>query len=931
MSQNSDQTAELLLDTIRRVAGELNPGRPPPALTLDSSLERDAGLDSLARVELLLRIERRLGVRIPDEAALGARTPRELLAACGTPASAAGASAPAPAARLDETDERSIEPPEEAGTLVEVLDWHARSRPGRVHLTLYQDGADGETLTYGALQAGADRVAGALRALGLGPGESVGLMLPSGMDFFYAFHGILRAGGVAVPIYPPHRLDQIEEHVRRQAGILANAEVVVLVVSQETAQAGHLLRPLLPALRHVVTVPELLERGAPPGRVGRAPEDLAFLQYTSGSTGSPKGVMLSHANLLANLRAMGRAVEAGPRDTFVSWLPLYHDMGLIGACFGTLYFGIPLVLMSPLAFIARPQRWLWALHRYRGTLSAAPNFAYEVCARKLEERDLEGLDLSNWRIAFNGAEPVNPETLELFAERFAAYGLRREALTPVYGLAESSVGLAFPPLGRGPRIDCIDRVVFARDHRARPVEPSDPTALRQVGCGRALPGHEMRVVGQAGQELPERHEGRLQFRGPSATRGYFRNPEATAELFQDDWLNTGDFAYLADGEVFLTGRAKDLIIRAGRNLYPYELEQAVAEVSGVRRGAVAVFASRPPEGGPERLVVLAETRERRPQVRAEMENRIREVSLQVLETPPDVIVLAPPRTVLKTSSGKIRRAACRELYEQGRLGARSGTWRQLLHLGLAASGPTLGRGLRRARALGFGAYAWLVTLLVAIPGWAALLIAPRPAWRIAVIRLAARLILAATGTRLRIQGLHHLPPGPCVLVANHGSYLDGPVLRTALPGALMFVAKQELRRHRLLRILLERMGVAFVERYDPRRGLADLELIKSAAARGTTTAFFPEGMFVAAPGLLPFRIGAFAVAAECGLPVVPVAVRGTRAILPGDERLPRPGAVQVLIGDPLQAQGRDWRAAIDLRDRARAWILAHCDEPDAMG
>ena len=255
--------------------------------------------------------------------------------------------------------------------------------------------------------------------------------------------------------------------------------------------------------------------------------------------------MLTHANLLANLRAMWRASQVSSADTFVSWLPLYHDMGLIGACLGGLYLGFHVVLMSPLAFLARPARWLQAIHRHRGTLSAAPNFAYELCLAKLTDAELDGLDLSCWRAGLQRCRAGEPRHAGALRVAFRALRLQREAMTPVYGLAESSVGLAFPPLGRGPLIDAVDRIALARDGMAAPARPDDARPLRIVACGLPLPGHELRVVDADGRELPERQQGRVQFRGPSSTQGYLNNPGANQRLFDGDWLNTGDLGYIA--------------------------------------------------------------------------------------------------------------------------------------------------------------------------------------------------------------------------------------------------------------------------------------------------------------------------------------------------------------------------------------------------
>ena len=325
-------------------------------------------------------------------------------------------------------------------------------------------------------------------------------MLPTCAEFFSTFAGILLAGGIPVPIYPPFRADRIAEYAARQSNILRNAEAQFLVTWRQAEGLARLLQPRVPSLREVLNA-QKLANGLPADALqrrrrlaargtslaSRAREDIAFLQYTSGSTGDPKGVILTHANLLANIQAIVGGIDIQPDDVAVSWLPLYHDMGLIGAWFVPIVTGIPLVVMSPLAFLSRPDRWLWAIHKHRGTISPAPNFAYELCVRKIADKDIEGLDLSSWRAATNGAEPVCAATLERFAARFTHFGFRREALMPVYGLAEACLGVSAPPIGSGYKVDRIERATLESNGRAVPAKP-DAAPLEFVGAGKADAG-----------------------------------------------------------------------------------------------------------------------------------------------------------------------------------------------------------------------------------------------------------------------------------------------------------------------------------------------------------------------------------------------------------------------------------------------------------
>jgi 1-acyl-sn-glycerol-3-phosphate acyltransferase len=921
-----EDASAALIEIAQGLAHELHPRRRTALRAgLTSSLERDWGFDSLSRAELLLRVERAFSVHLPEQLLSEAETLNDLLSAL---AGARRLSSFDTTARHIIAEETAEPAPVEATTLTEVLDWHVLRHGDRVHIVLWHGDGEETKLTYRRVAEQAQAAASGLRQAGLQPGERVAIMLPTSEAFFAAFFGVLYAGGVPTPIYPPARPSQIEEHLKRQAGILRNARAVLLITAREASAVARLLKLQVETLRAVISAEEL-SQGPGSWKLKVQADSTALLQYTSGSTGDPKGVVLSHSNMLANIRAMGEAMEAGPDDVFVSWLPLYHDMGLIGAWLGSLYFAAPLVVMSPLTFLVRPEQWLWAIHRHRATLSASPNFGFGLCLHKIEDQAITGLDLSSLRMVANGSEAVLPDTIRHFAARFAKYGFRQEAMAPVYGLAENAVGLAFPPLGRPPIIDRIDRAALTGQGRALPAAPDDLTALEFVACGRPLPGHEIRII-DATSELSEREEGRLQFRGPSATRGYLDNPAKNRELFDGDWLNSGDLAYIAGGDVYITGRSKDIIIRAGRHIYPEEIETVVGDIAGVRKGCVAVFGARDPRRGTERVIVLAETRETEPTSLARLRQRIEEAVAPLLDAPPDEVVIGPPHTVPKTSSGKLRRAFARELFESGRLALRpQPLWRQILGLSVAGLGPQLRRATRTLGEYLYAGWWWSVVILMGAVLWPALLLIPRSSSRWALMHRAARAVFWLMGIRLDVTGTWPKATG-VVIVSNHASYLDGLVLAAVIPGEPAFIAKKELEPQFFAGPFLRRLGSLFVDRADPEGGVEDVNKALDAAQAGRMLVFLPEGTFTRAPGLLPFRLGAFVIAARQHLSILPLTLRGTRSILRSDQWFPRRGAVAVTIGPLFSPDGSDFDAAVRLRDKVRAEILANCGEPDAV-
>ena len=919
-----------VIDVVGELVGELRGDPGHRRVRSGDSLERDLGIGSLERVELLVRLEQVFGVRLGDAAMLEADTPADLVGAITAAHPIVVEAMP----QVTRGPVATTTVPTSATTVIDALEWHASRTPDRVHIYLREDDERETPLTYGALWQASVEVASGLASKGVGRHETVAIMLRTEKAFFSSFIGTLLAGCVPVPMYPPVRADRIEEYVQRQVGILQNADTRLMITFAEVERVASLLVGRAPSLSAVVTTDRLIKHSdAPPvgyTRGHQAGDTPALIQYTSGSTGHPKGVLLSHANLLANIRALQQRLDVRSDDVGVSWLPLYHDMGLIGAWLGTLYYGTPLVLLSPLAFLARPVRWLRALHDHRATVSPAPNFAYDICSQRIRDEELKGLDLSSVRSLLNGSEAVHPETLERFATRFAAYGLKPEALSPVYGLAECAVALTAPPPGRGPMIDRIERHGFQNTGRATKAGNNDDTALRIVSCGHVLPAHELRVVDTSGTAVDDRQEGRVQFRGPSATAGYYRNPGATRELISTDgWLETGDLGYLADGDLFLTGRQKDLIIKGGRNLHPHEAEEVASGVDGVRAGCVAAFGVADRERGTERFVVIAETRRAARDERAQLQAAVTDRIASALGIPPDLVVITRPGSVLKTSSGKIRRAATREAYVAGRLArpkrAVLAQWAHLVTQSGLARLRRLGRTILR---VGYTTYIALLLLVSSPIVWAVLAMGPRGRWTTRLVGGWTRVVLAVSGCPVDVVGRERVAQlKNAVWVANHASYLDPALMMAVLPVDLRFAAKGRLARYPLLGTAIRKGHHITIEKGDLSQRIEGAGAVVAPLHDGESLFVFPEGTFVASPGLLPFRLGAFRAAVEAKRPVVPVAISGTRRILPAHTLLLRPGRITVTIGEPLTPVADDWKEIVRLRDGARAAIEEALGEP----
>ncbi len=551
-----------------------------------------------------------------------------------------------------------------APSIIDRLE-RAAGRPGGVRFVGHSVAPAGPVFVpWAQIHDEARAVGAALQARGLVPGDHVAVLGPTSRELMTAVRGCWLAGIASMVLPLPMRMGSLEEFVDSTRGRIRHGDAKLVLIDDQLApfyEAAPGDPPILP-LRSILPGADGVPSGDRLEIPEHDPDRLVILQYTSGSTSEPKGVMIPDRVLGANIDAACEAASLRDDEVMVSWLPLYHDMGLVGFLAIPMTTGVDLVQAAPQDFMAHPGNWMQWISDWGGTATAGPNFAWVLATRAL--RRAEGLDLSTLTLALSGAEPVDPKAMEAFCVAAGRFGFPSGAVFPAFGMAEVAIAGTFPSRGQGLRCDTVDREVLERSRVAKPVEVSDPddlavTARRLPLLGRAVPGLEMRVVDpDTREDVPERHVGELLLRGTSVTPGYYKREDATAALFHDGWLCTGDLAYLLDGELVLCGRIKDVIIVGGRNVFPEDIERAVGTLDGVRAGNVIAFGV---EGykGKETVVVVAEVRTDDPDV---VREAIHHRTLEVCGLPPRDVMLVHAGTLPKTSSGKLQRAKCREMY-----------------------------------------------------------------------------------------------------------------------------------------------------------------------------------------------------------------------------------------------------------------------------
>ncbi|GAB4546211.1 MAG: hypothetical protein Fur002_21070 [Anaerolineales bacterium] len=552
-------------------------------------------------------------------------------------------------------------------TLSHLIQGHYQNAPEHPILVLQHAGQEDKTLSYRALVEGSNRYASAYQAAGIKSGEVVILILQHGEELVFSFWGAILHG--AIPAIMPFLTEKLApERYRADLSALIKITQPAAIVTypqfeeeiRGALQMGDSVREVIVTTRVEESAPLNFSQLA---GLTRRPEDIAILQHSSGTTGLQKGVALSHRAVMNQLNAYTKALALRPDDVIVSWLPLYHDMGFIAAFLMPILANVTLVLSSPFDWVRAPYRLFQSVSKYKGTLSWLPNFAYNFCAQKTRERDMEGVNLSSWRVITNCSEPVKWESHQLFYEKFKKYGLKETALQCSYAMAENVFCVTQTPAATLPVVDEIDRAAYIQRREALPPQAGS-SALKMMSSGRALPNAQIQILDEQGRALPDRVIGEIALKSDCMLSGYYNRPDATEKAFKDGWYLTGDYGYLLNGEVFVSGRKKDMIIVGGKNVYPQDLETLAYEVEGVHAGRAVAFGLFDEKAGTEEVVIVAEVDTEDPAERQAIADALRQHVSKHSAVALRHVHLVGAKWILKTSSGKTARAANREKFLQ---------------------------------------------------------------------------------------------------------------------------------------------------------------------------------------------------------------------------------------------------------------------------
>jgi fatty-acyl-CoA synthase len=549
-----------------------------------------------------------------------------------------------------------------AETLAGALQALVELRPDEEALVLVDRSGTEHPVTLRDLWKQTRGVQGALTAAGLSPGSVVALVLPTSPELVSTYFGVLLAGGVpAMLSTPSNRITDPRLFTARVAHVVANSKPFAVVCLADVAALLQADGSGFPGQTRLLTPTEINAAATPLEPFAAEPETIATIQYSSGTTGQPKGVLVTHRAALNNLRSMRDAFEIQPDDVAVNWIPLFHDMGLFGAFLLPLLCGCKTVLIPTMDFMRDPSIWLRAIDRFRGTFGWAPNMAYALCATRLSAESLEGLDLSSFRLALNGSEPVLASTVRSFSERMAPFGFRPTSMSPAYGLAEATVLATVHPVGEAPLCEVLDRSALVADEKAR---PTSGAGVSCVSVGKAIPNCKLEIRDADGRALPDRHVGKIWLHSNAVFCGYYADPERTRRVLANGWLDTGDRGYLVDGYLFFVAREKDLIIVGGEKYVPDDVEAIVNRVPGVRDGCAVAFGVTNESYGTEDLAIVAETRTEGTDALAQLADDIRLEVSRSIGLGPKHVHLVPPGGVDKTTSGKLARGPTRDRYPE---------------------------------------------------------------------------------------------------------------------------------------------------------------------------------------------------------------------------------------------------------------------------